>query len=316
MTNRAATLLTNLLLATTTTTTTRALHQTATCKTMKTIKEIFPKPRAHWVGDGFRVYPVFGTSAFSEKISPFLMFDYAQPKGFPPTMKQLGVGRHPHRGFSTITLAMAGEIEHSDDKGHRDVIGPGDVQWMRAGRGIVHDEFHSKNFQKTGGTLEMCQLWLDLPKDKKMSEPAYQPILQRDVPRFDFPGGYVRIIAGTHQGVRGPADSESPVELFHVVCQSEEDVTVTLDSPNAHNALVFAARGTLTFEDGAQIHESQVALLNHDGDEVSFSASPNAQILLMGGEPLNQPIVNHGPFVMTTQADVEQAFDDYYAGNF
>jgi len=285
----------------------------------KTIMEMFPKPRAHWVGDGFHVYPVFGESAFSEKISPFLMFDYAKPKGFPPTMKQLGVGRHPHRGITTITLAMAGEIEHSDDKGHRDVIGPGDVQFMKAARGIVHDEFHSKNFQKTGGTLEMCQLWLDLPRDQKMSDPSYQAILQKDIPRVAFEGGYVRVVAGQHRGVSGPAESCSPIELFHVVCSEEDagkDIDVSLDSPRGHNALLFAARGTLTLEDGTQIHESQVALMNRDGDEVSFTASPGAQILLMGGEPLNQPIVNHGPFVMTTEAEIEQAFDDYYAGRF
>mmetsp|Transcript_36074 Transcript_36074/g.115499 ORF Transcript_36074/g.115499 Transcript_36074/m.115499 type:complete len:324 (+) Transcript_36074:120-1091(+) len=295
------------------------------CKMSKTIKEIFPKPRPHWVGDGFFVHPVFGSAAFTSKISPFLMFDYATPKEFPPTTKQLGVGRHPHRGFSTITLALAGEIEHSDDKGHRDVIRQGDVQWMRAARGIVHDEFHSTSFRDKGGTMEMCQLWLDLPKDRKMDDPAYQAILDSDVPRVPFDGGYVRVVAGTHRGVTGPADSCSPVELFHVVVGDDQnsaaEVDIELTSPRAHNALLFAARGTLTLQDHEtntkhHIQESQVALLNRDGDAVKFTASPDAQIILMGGLPLDQKIVNHGPFVMTSQEDIEQAFDDYYSGNF
>ena len=290
--------------------------ETNSCKDMmKTVSEIFPKPRAHWVGDGFHVHPVFGNAAFSEKISPFLMFDYAQPKEFPKTSKKLGVGRHPHRGFTTITLAMQGEIEHGDSKGHRDVIGPGDVQWMKAARGIIHEEFHSTKFREKGGVLEMCQLWLDLPKQEKLSDPQYQPIVDKEIPRVNRDGYYVRVIAGTLGDTKGPAQSASPVELFHVICTSDQPVTVTLDSPKTHNALLFAARGSLSLGEKT-ITESQVALMTKDGDSITFQASPKAQILLMGGQPLNQRVVNHGPFVMTSQADIEQAFDDYQSGNF
>ena len=151
--------------------------------TSKTIKEIFRKPSNHWVGNGFNVIPVFADRAFTKEISPFLMFDYAAPKQFPPTSKRLGVGQHPHRGFETVTLAFQGEVEHADSQGNTGVIGPGDVQWMTAARGIVHEEFHSKQFAKNGGTFEMCQIWVNLPAQQKMIEPRYQPILDTDIPK-------------------------------------------------------------------------------------------------------------------------------------
>jgi len=263
------------------------------------------------------VWPVFGRHAFTNTISPFLMFDYAKPKHFPPTKDQLGVGRHPHRGFETVTLALQGEIEHSDNKGHRDVIGEGDVQWMTAARGIVHDEFHSQKFRERGGTMEMCQLWVNLPKSHKMTDPRYQAILDASIPRVSFgeDAGYVRVIAGAHGGATGPAKTFSDVSLFHVVVTSDAEVEVHLDSPASHNALLFAARGSLAVADQT-IHESQVALMERDGDVVSFKASPKAQIILMGGHPLDEPIANQGPFVMNTQAEIVEAVNDFYAGKF
>eukprot|EP00633_Aureoumbra_lagunensis_P002054 CAMPEP_0197291388 /NCGR_PEP_ID=MMETSP0890-20130614/14248_1 /TAXON_ID=44058 ORGANISM="Aureoumbra lagunensis, Strain CCMP1510" /NCGR_SAMPLE_ID=MMETSP0890 /ASSEMBLY_ACC=CAM_ASM_000533 /LENGTH=284 /DNA_ID=CAMNT_0042764289 /DNA_START=99 /DNA_END=953 /DNA_ORIENTATION=+ len=281
----------------------------------KKVVEVFPKPRPHWVGDGFHVFPVFGEKAFTEKISPFLMFDYAPPKEFPPTSKKLGVGQHPHRGFETVTLALQGSIDHADSKGHTDTIGPGDVQWMSAAKGIIHEEFHSREFAKKGGKMEMLQLWVNLPKAHKYSEPRYQPILDAQIPRVSFDGGYTRIISGSHSGVVGPAKTYSPVTLFHTVIESKEETNVILDSPRGHNALLFAARGNLVVNHHI-IEESQVALLSPDGDNIAFKASPGAQIFLMGGEPLNEPIAARGPFVCNTEDELMQAVNDFYNGRF
>lgn len=284
-------------------------------KNAKTIKKVFPTPPRHWVGDGFHVYPVFGSEAFKNTISPLLMFDYAAPKEFAPTSQQLGVGQHPHRGFETVTLALQGEIEHADSRGHNDVIGQGDVQWMTAAKGIIHEEFHSRKFAKEGGVLEMCQLWVNLPQKYKMAEPRYQAISNEQIPRVPFEGGYVRVIAGQHEGVDGPALTFSPVDLLHVVVESESEVEISLDSPAAHNALLFAARGTLIV-DGKELTESHVALMNQDGDGITFKASPKAQIICMGGLPLDEPIAARGPFVMNTQSELVQAQNDFYRGVF
>ncbi|KAJ8601140.1 hypothetical protein CTAYLR_008485 [Chrysophaeum taylorii] len=281
----------------------------------KSVKEVFPAQRPHWVGDGFHVFPVFGRKAFTNEISPLLMFDYAPPKKFPATKAQLGVGQHPHRGQETVTLALQGEIEHADSAGHRDVIGRGDVQWMTAARGVIHEEFHSRSFAARGGVMEMCQLWVNLPKASKMSPPRYQPILDSQIPRVEFDGGYVRVIAGSHNQVEGPAMTYSPVDLFHVVVVGDREVKVRLDSPEKHNALLFVARGTLTVGDNT-IGESQVALMRRDGNAIEFACSPKAQIILMGGLPLDEPIAARGPFVMNTKDELIQANDDFYAGRF
>lgn len=280
----------------------------------KTIAEVYPQPRPHWVGDGFYVFPVFGRKAFTNEISPFLMFDYGAPKEFPPTSQQLGVGQHPHRGFETVTLAIQGEIEHADSSGHRDVIGQGDVQWMSAAKGVIHEEFHSRKFAKEGGILEMCQLWVNLPAKHKMEKAKYQSIQDKNIPRVEFEGGYVRVVAGTHY-VKGPAETYSPVDLFHCIVTAEKHVEVELTSPKEHNALLFAARGTVSV-DGKEIRESQVAMLRRDGDVVRFTASPKAQVILMGGEPLDEPIAAQGPFVMNTQAELRKAQNDFYSGRF
>merc|ERR1719389_698778 len=199
-------------------------------KSFRSILKIIPQQPKHWVGDGFNVYPVFGQYAFTESLSPWLMFDYATPKNFPPTKKRLGVGQHPHRGFETITIAFQGSVEHKDSTGNSGVIGPGDVQWMTAGRGIVHEEFHSTEFAKTGGTLEMCQIWLNLPAKHKMVDPRYQPILSSEIASSRlFPAapeggatgqpagpdeGEVRVIAGKFHDAAGPAKTWTQVDLW------------------------------------------------------------------------------------------------------
>ena len=260
------------------------------------------------------MYPVFGDKAFTNELSPFLMFDYGAPKKFEPTTRQLGVGTHPHRGFETVTLAMQGEIEHGDSVGNRDVIGAGGVQWMTAGRGIIHEEFHSRKFAKEGGVLEMCQLWVNLPKANKMDAPRYQPLDDGKIPRLKFEGGYVRVIAGSTGGVQGAALTHSPVTLLHVVVESD-GARVEVDSPAAHNALLFVAKGKAEIN-GKVLAMAQVVKLAHDGDKVAFTAAKGTEVIVMGGMPLDEPIAAQGPFVMNTNAEIIQANRDYQSGKF
>ena len=214
-----------------------------------TALQVLPAAPKHWVGDGFHVHPVFGDKAFSAELSPFLMFDYAAPKHFGPSAKRRGVGQHPHRGFETVTLAFQGEIEHADSTGMSDTIREGDVQWMTAGRGIIHEEFMSTEFSSTGGSLEMCQLWLNLPKLHKMSPPGYQAITQRDIPRVALSAegeadGYVRVVAGDYNGTVGAATTFTPVNLWDIVLPTPGKA-FTLSIPAGHNSILFVRRGSI-----------------------------------------------------------------------
>merc|ERR1712232_1444075 len=297
-------------------------------KSFRSIMKIIPKQPKHWVGDGFNVYPVFGQYAFAESLSPWLMFDYATPKSFPPTKKRLGVGQHPHRGFETITIAFQGSVEHKDSTGNSGVIGPGDVQWMTAGRGIIHEEFHSTDFAKTGGTFEMCQLWLNLPSKHKMTKPKYQPILNKDIPSVDIADngeiiGSIRVIAGEFDGVKGPAKTCSPVELWDVSI-NKSNIPIEVNIPEGHVLIAFVRRGKIQLlnqnnKDEASskstIGPQSVAIMSQEGDVVCMKAlEKNSQVLIMAGEPLNEPIVNRGPFVMNTQNEIMQAITDYQNG--
>ncbi len=295
----------------------------------KTIKEICRKPPQHWVGDGFHVIPVLANKAFTNDVSPFLMFDYAAPKEFKPTTKRLGVGMHPHRGFETVTLALQGEVEHHDSEGNRGVIGAGDVQWMTAARGIVHEEFHSREFAKTGGTFEMCQLWVNLPAAKKMIKPAYQEIKNEQIPvkslvshscaaqgQLTESDGNVRIISGEYEGVRGPAITHSPVNLWDVKINNTER-TYDFEIADGHTTLIFVRRGKIDIiaAKNAELNINDVAIMSLDGTRVTLRAKdPNTQLLFLSGEPLNEPIAAQGPFVMNTRAELQQAMYDYQAG--
>eukprot|EP00565_Helicotheca_tamesis_P004343 CAMPEP_0185741418 /NCGR_PEP_ID=MMETSP1171-20130828/38949_1 /TAXON_ID=374046 /ORGANISM="Helicotheca tamensis, Strain CCMP826" /LENGTH=332 /DNA_ID=CAMNT_0028413387 /DNA_START=665 /DNA_END=1663 /DNA_ORIENTATION=+ len=284
------------------------------CDKMRALSKIIPRQPAHWVGDGFNVYPVFGQHAFTEALSPWLMFDYAAPKHFPPSRSKRGVGQHPHRGFETITIAFQGEVEHGDSVGNRDVIGPQDVQWMTAGRGIVHEEFHSRDFAKTGGTFEMCQLWLNLPKKNKMTKPRYQPILDKNIPVEEVAEGVkARVIAGTVGETKGPAKTFSPVELWDISVE-KKGTTVELDVPEEHNVILFVRKGQITVGE-SEVGPQSVAIMEQRGGKVAFTAEEkNSQILLLGGEPLNEPIAARGPFVMNTNEELRQAMFDYQNG--
>ena len=281
---------------------------------MKQIKTVIPATsRSHWVGDGFNVRPVFANLAFTETISPFLMFDYAAPREFAATEDKRGVGPHPHRGFETVTIAFQGEVEHGDSAGHRGVIGPGDVQWMTAASGIVHEEYLSRAFLKRGGVLEMAQLWVNLPARNKMTAPKYQPILGRDIPVIALPdnAGPVRVIAGSFAGTQGAASTFTPVNLWDIKLMAGKEVE--LEVPAGHTAMLFARLGRIAVG-GAEIGEADLAILERDGSCIKLQVLEDASLLLMGGEPIAEPIVVSGPFVMNTEQEIRQAMTDYHSG--
>jgi redox-sensitive bicupin YhaK (pirin superfamily) len=289
------------------------------------------KPNKHWVGDAFNVFPVFADLAFKEDLSPLLMFDYGAPKQFGPKVGQpRGVGTHPHRGFETVTIAFQGEVEHHDNKGNSGVIGPGDVQWMTAGRGIIHEEYHSQKFSKEGGTLEMCQLWVNLPKKHKMTKARYQPILNAKIPSINLPLGgetvdaTARIIAGELGETEGAAKTFSPVQMWDVSLPNAGS-EVDIPFPADHTCIVFVRRGSvqvLSGEDGqgktSTLGPQDVAVMRTDGSSVLRLrvVQSDSSVLIMGGEPLNEPIAARGPFVMNTQSEIQQANADYRSGKF
>jgi redox-sensitive bicupin YhaK (pirin superfamily) len=280
---------------------------------MKQIKTILPATqRSHWVGDGFNVRPVFAQLAFTPDISPFLMFDYAAPREFAATDEKRGVGPHPHRGFETVTIAFQGEVEHGDSVGNRGVIGPGDVQWMTAASGIIHEEFLARDFLRRGGTLEMVQLWVNLPARYKMIAPKYQPILNQDIPVVQLPdnSGTVRVIAGNFAGAHGAASTYSPVNLWDIALNAGKSVELTV--PEGHNAMLFVRHGKIAIE-GAVIGAADLVLLERDGTSIKLQAQEESSILLMGGEPIAEPIVASGPFVNTEQ-EIRLAMMDYQSG--
>jgi len=269
--------------------------------------------RNHWVGDGFNVRPIFAHLAFTPEISPFLMFDYAAPREFVATEKKLGVGPHPHRGFETVTIAFQGEVEHGDSVGNRGVIGPGDVQWMTAASGIIHEEFLSREFLKRGGTLEMVQLWVNLPAKDKMIAPKYQPILNQEIPVVPLPdnAGTLRVIAGSYAGIQGAATTFSPVELWDIKVNAGK--AIELKMPAGHNAMLFVRSGDIVL-DGRKASTGDLVLLEREGTHISLQATEEASLLLMGGEPIAEPIVASGPFVMNTEQEIRMAMMDYHSG--
>lgn len=299
--------------------------------TLRTVKQILPATPKHWVGDGFNVHPVFSNKAFTEELSPFLMFDYAPPKEFAPNKRDpKGVGKHPHRGFETVTVAFQGEVEHADSVGNRDVIKPGDVQWMTAGRGIIHQEFQSNEFSKNGGVFEFAQLWVNLPKKSKMTKPKYQPITEKKIPTVELfeaikdgiegecteAVGNARIIAGSLNGTKGPAKTHSPVELWDVTI-SKKDATIDLPFPENYNCIIFVRRGKIDIvgDDNASLGPQEVALTKRNGGTVRIkSGQKDTSVLIMGGLPLDEPIAARGPFVMNTWDEIAKANQDYQMG--
>jgi redox-sensitive bicupin YhaK (pirin superfamily) len=283
---------------------------------MRKVLGIYSAPRQHWVGDGFPVRSLFSHDSHGEHVSPFLLLDYAGPADFTPTDKPRGVGTHPHRGFETVTIVYQGEVAHRDSTGQGGTIGPGDVQWMTAAGGILHEEFHSSAFTRQGGTLEMVQLWVNLPAKDKNAAPGYQTLLDRDIPAVELPdgAGTLRVIAGAYDGHRGPAHTFTPIDLWDV--RLRQGGTASLTLPEGHTVGVVVLKGTVQVNGEAIAREAQLVLLDRTGGEITLEANGDASVLILSGEPIDEPVVMHGPFVMNTADEIRQAMKDFQSGRF
>ncbi|KQZ62551.1 quercetin 2,3-dioxygenase [Sphingopyxis sp. Root1497] len=282
----------------------------------KTILGRYGNEHGHWVGDGFPVRSLFSYNMLDRHISPFLLLDYAGPHYFAPTTDRRGVGQHPHRGFETVTIVYDGEVEHKDSAGNGGVIGPGDVQWMTAASGILHEEYHSAAFAKTGGPFKMIQLWVNLPAKDKMAPSGYQGITNADIPVVELAGGagMARVIAGDFGDAKGPAKTFTPINVWDLRLTRDADMTLSL--PEGHTAMLVVLGGHLTVEGNQDVGEAEMLMLSREGSEVHLRANGDTTILVLTGEPIDEPIVGYGPFVMNTAAEIRQAIDDVNSGRF
>ena len=282
----------------------------------KTILGRYGNNRGHWVGNGFPVRTLFSYNSLGQHASPFLMLDYAGPHEFEPTTQRRGVGQHPHRGFETVTVVYDGQVEHKDSAGNGGIIGPGDVQWMTAGGGILHEEYHAPAFARAGGPFRMVQLWVNLPAKDKMTPGGYQGIVSADIPVVNLPGGSgkARVIAGELLGARGPARTFTPINMWDLRLTRNADLK--LDLPEGHTAMLVVLSGRIILDGGQQAGEAEMVLLSREGSDVAIRADGDAMVLVLTGEPIDEPIVGHGPFVMNTEAEIRQAFDDFTNGRF
>ncbi len=272
--------------------------------------------RGHWVGNGFPVRSLFSYATLGQHLSPFLLLDYAGPHQFQPTEERRGVGEHPHRGFETVTIVYDGEVEHRDSSGGGGIIGPGDVQWMTAGSGIMHQEFHSPAYAATGGAFRMVQLWVNLPAKDKQAPPAYQTLQAANIPTLALPrdAGTLRVIAGHYGQTEGPAHVFSPLNVWDV--RLEQGALVTFTVPEGHNAAVVSLEGRLNVNESQELGSAQLVLLDHEGTEMTVQALAPSSFLVLTGAPLNEPIEGYGPFVMNTRAEIRQAMEDLSNGRF
>ena len=271
----------------------------------------------HWVGDGFLTTTVFSYQELGHEISPFLLLDYGGPVAFEATNKRRGVGEHPHRGFETVTIVYEGQIEHRDSGGGGGTIGPGDVQWMTAGSGVIHEEMHTRDFAAQGGTMEMAQLWVNLPARFKMTPPRYQSLGAASFPTVGLPqgGGSARIIAGELFGARGPAQTFTPLQLWDISLAAGHRASLPI--PAGHTAALLVVRGQLHFQGAAEVASpSDLVLFEREGTNLEIEAVQNSRVLVMAGEPIDEPIAGYGPFVMNSREEIQQAFDDLRAGRF
>ena len=280
---------------------------------MKKVLAVSEAPRPHWVGDGFHVHSMFSYATHGEILSPFLLLDYGAPKEFTPTTRRRGVGEHPHRGFETVTIVYKGEVSHKDSTGKGGTIGPGDVQWMTAASGILHEEFHSEAFARAGGPMHMVQLWVNLPAKDKMAAPGYQAIVDGDIPAVALPGGRVRVIAGEFGGAKGPARTFTPMQVWDLSLNVGGETS--FDLPDGWNTALIVLGGEVE-ANGASAKEAQMVLLDPKGTGVSLKSKEGATLLLISGEPINEPIAGYGPFVMNTEAEIEKAITDFNSGHF
>ena len=285
---------------------------------MKRLLGIQGNDQGHWVGNGFPVRTLFFYQQLGKEMSPFLMLDLAGPAEFPATTERKGVGTHPHRGFETVTIVYDGEVSHKDSTGQGGTIGPGDVQWMTAGAGILHQEFHSDDFAKRGGVLQMVQLWVNLPAKHKMTAPAYQAILSKSIPQIELSNsrGSIRVIAGEHEGQKGPAKTFTPMNVFDIRLKKGEELILPV--ADSWNTSVVVLRGALEGGDdsGVVAKDAKMLMFSQDGQDIKIKALEDSVALLLSGEPIDEPIVGHGPFVMNTREEIDQAIDDFNRGAF
>ncbi len=278
---------------------------------MKKIAGLYSAPRQHWVGDGFPVRSLFSYDSMGRHVSPFLLLDYAGPASFEPSDTPRGVGRHPHRGFETVTIVYDGEVAHQDSTGAGGVIGPGDVQWMTAGAGIIHEEFHSPDFTRRGGPLEMVQLWVNLPARDKRAAPGYQHLAKTDIPVVELAGGagHLRVIAGEYAGHRGPARTFTPIDVWDLKLKAGADLELTV--PEGHTLALVVLHGLIRANGSQPVREAQMALYHREGSGFSITADSDATVLLLAGAPIDEPIAGYGPFVMNTKDEIREAIDDF-----
>ena len=283
---------------------------------MKSVRQIFDPPSGHWVGDGFPVRSLFSYHQQAQAISPFLLLDYAGPYAFDPAEQPRGVGVHPHRGIETVTVVYHGEVSHRDSAGGGGTIGPGDVQWMTAGGGILHEEFHSPQFTRRGGVLQMVQLWVNLPAADKMTPATYQSIEAAQIPNIELPNGagQLRVIGGQFGEHRGPAHTFSP--LCVADARLHAGATASLLVPEGWNAQLVVLEGEVQVGDASPAGVAQVINLSAEGQDIEVTAIGDALVLLLAGEPIQEPVVGYGPFVMNTREEIVQAMRDFESGQF
>jgi redox-sensitive bicupin YhaK (pirin superfamily) len=283
---------------------------------LRSVEGVHQSTSFHWVGDGFFVSTYFPSRRLpAERVSPFVLMDYGPGKDFAPTASgKRGVGWHPHRGFETVTLAWEGAVAHRDNAGNAGVIGPGDVQWMTAGAGIFHEEYHEEGFTRRGGRMHMMQLWVNLPRAKKMATPGYQPITKADIPSVPLKGGgHVRVVAGDFQGVRGPAHTFSPITMLDAELPASGRLPVQL--PATYNAMAVVAKGRVRA--GTHVAKAgELVLFANDGAGLELVAEEDAHVIVLSGEPLNEPVVAYGPFVMNSIEEIREAIADVNRGGF
>jgi redox-sensitive bicupin YhaK (pirin superfamily) len=284
----------------------------------KTIDAVLPPPAPHMVGDGFRVHNFFPSYAKIglQGMSPFFLMDYNSRVLIQPSEKPKGVGVHPHRGFETVTVAYQGKVAHHDSAGNSGVIGEGDVQWMTAGSGILHKEYHEKEFSRKGGPFQMVQLWVNLPSKDKMTTPKYQGIERKEMGRFLLPDdkGVIEIIAGNYKGIKGPATTFSPASLFNARLRSGG--SAELSFPENYNTGLLVIEGEIKVNALKVIPQDNFVLFGHNGENIKIEALTDCVVLILSGEPINEPVVSYGPFVMNTEAEIQEAYDDFYSGKF
>ncbi|MEF8765441.1 pirin family protein [Stenotrophomonas sp. A3_2] len=283
---------------------------------MKRVTGTYSAPRPHWVGDGFPARSMFSYNTHGQHLSPFLLLDYAGPYTFAPSDTPRGVGQHPHRGFETVTIVYEGEVAHRDSTGAGGTIGPGDVQWMTAASGILHEEFHTPEFSRRGGTLDMVQLWVNLPAQDKMGAPGYQTLLDAQIPSVELPdgAGRVRVIAGRFDNHAGPARTHTPMDVWDI--RLRQGHHAELPVADGRTLALVVLKGTVRINSGQPVGEAQLVTFDRSGEDVFVDADSDATVLLLSGEPIDEPVVGYGPFVMNSQAEIAQAVNDFNSGRF